>query len=118
MGYGADVAANGKEALQAVQRQTYDVVLMDVQMPEMDGVEATTIIRDRLGDDRPWIIALTANALQGDRERYLGVGMDDYLSKPIRVEELAQALSNCRWRGVAKASLPAQNDADDGYRAL
>jgi len=92
MGYGADVAANGKEAVQAVQRQTYDVVLMDVQMPEMDGIEATTLIRGQLADHRPWIIALTANALQGDRERYLGVGMDDYLSKPIRVEELAKAL--------------------------
>ncbi len=94
MGYRADVASNGREAVQAVGRQKYDVVLMDVQMPEMDGVEATTKIREQFGDKRPWIIALTANVLQGDRERYLGVGMDDYISKPIRVDQLAQALRN------------------------
>jgi Response regulators consisting of a CheY-like receiver domain and a winged-helix DNA-binding domain len=63
-------------------------------MPEMDGVEATVKIRQRLGENRPWIIALTANALQGDRERYLGVGMDDYLSKPLRIEDLAKALTH------------------------
>jgi CheY-like chemotaxis protein len=94
MGYRADVVGNGREALQAVHRQPYDVVLMDVQMPEMDGVEATTKIREQFGENRPWIVALTANALQGDRERYLGVGMDDYISKPIRVEELEKALTN------------------------
>ena len=98
MGYRADLAANGKEAFEAVQRQSYDVVLMDVQMPEMDGIEATTRITTHLGAQRPWIIALTANALQGDRERYLGVGMDDYVSKPIRVDELARALSQSRPR--------------------
>jgi CheY-like chemotaxis protein len=87
-------------------------------MPEMDGVEATTIIRDRWGDARPWIIALTANALQGDRERYLGVGMDDYLSKPLKTEELAKALSGCRPRVEPSAGLPAQNEADGSYRAL
>ena len=91
MGYRADVAANGKEVVDAVARQSYDVVLMDVQMPEMDGMQATARIRDQFGEQRLWIIALTANALQGDRERYLGVGMDDYLSKPITVEELAKA---------------------------
>jgi CheY-like chemotaxis protein len=96
MGYRADVASNGKEAVETVAWQPYDVVLMDVQMPEMDGIEATTKIRENFGENRPWIIALTANALQGDRERYLGVGMDDYLSKPIRVEELEKALTNAR----------------------
>jgi len=94
MGYRGDVACNGREAVQALERQAYDVVLMDVQMPEMDGVEATVKIRQRLGENRPWIIALTANALQGDRERYLGVGMDDYLSKPLRIEDLAKALTH------------------------
>jgi CheY-like chemotaxis protein len=99
MGYRADVAANGKEAVDAVGRQSYDVVLMDVQMPEMDGVQATARIRDQFGKQGPWIIALTANALQGDRERYLGIGMDDYLSKPIKVEELAKALGRApAWR--------------------
>ena len=93
MGYRADVASNGKEAVEAVKRQPYDLVLMDVQMPEMDGLEATTRIREQDRENRPWIIALTANALQGDKERYLGVGMDDYLSKPIKVEELAIALT-------------------------
>ena len=94
MGYRADVACNGREAVQALERQAYDVVLMDVQMPEMDGIEATVKIRERLGENRPWIIALTANALQGDRERYMGVGMDDYLSKPLRIQDLAKALTH------------------------
>ncbi len=99
---------NGKEAVDAVARQTYDVVLMDVQMPEMDGVQATAKIRDQFGDNRPWIIALTANALEGDRERYIGVGMDDYLSKPIKVEELAKALAQAMLR-----TLPAPRAALD-----
>jgi len=99
MGYRADVASNGSEAVEAVERQTYDVVLMDVQMPEMDGVEATTRIREQRGENRPRIIALTANALEGDKEKYLGVGMDDYLSKPIKIEELARALARSRPKG-------------------
>lgn len=103
MGYRADVVSNGREAVQAVERQSYDVVLMDVQMPEMDGLEATAMIRERQGERRPWIIALTANALQGDRERYLGVGMDDYLSKPIKVDDLAAAL---RGAGAGKLNAP------------
>ncbi len=95
IGYRADLASNGIEALQALERQTYDVVLMDGQMPEMDGEEATRQIRRRLPSARqPRIIAMTANAMQGDRERYLEVGMDDYISKPIRMEELVRALSN------------------------
>ena len=99
MGYRADVASNGSEAVAAVERQTYDVVLMDVQMPQMDGVEATTKIREQRGENRPRIIALTANALEGDKEKYLGVGMDDYLSKPIKIEELARALARSRPMG-------------------
>ena len=99
MGYRADVAANGLEAIQAIERQTYDVVLMDVQMPEMDGLEATRQIcaRSSASDagttgKRPRIIAMTANAMQGDREICFKAGMDDYVSKPIRVAELADAL--------------------------
>jgi CheY-like chemotaxis protein len=93
MGYRADVAANGLEAVQAVERQPYDVVFMDVQMPEMDGFEATRQICARWGQgERPRIIAMTANAMQGDREACLEAGMDDYVSKPIRVEELVSAL--------------------------
>ena len=94
MGYRADVAANGLEAIRAVERQPYDVILMDVQMPEMDGLDATRQICTRWPrGQRPRIIAMTANAMQGDRERCLAAGMDDYLSKPIRVDELVAALS-------------------------
>jgi CheY-like chemotaxis protein len=93
MGFRADVAANGLEAIQAVERQPYDVVLMDVQMPEMDGLEATRQICARWQSaDRPRIVAMTANAMQGDREMCLEAGMDDYLAKPIRVDELILAL--------------------------
>jgi PAS domain S-box-containing protein len=96
MGYRADVAGNGVEVLQALERQPYDVVLMDVQMPEMDGLEATRRIYQRwsLGN-RPHIIAMTANAMQGDREICLAAGMDDYISKPIQVRALQAALE--RW---------------------
>jgi len=97
MGYRADVAANGLETIQALERQPYDVVLMDVQMPEMDGLEATRQIRSRWpAAEQPRIIAMTANAMQGDREICLEAGMDDYVSKPIRVDELVQALSRCQ----------------------
>ncbi len=90
MGYRADVAANGVEVLEAVQRQPYDVVLMDVQMPEMDGLEASRRICQ--STRRPRIVAMTANAMQGDREACLAAGMDDYVTKPIRVEALVAAL--------------------------
>jgi signal transduction histidine kinase/CheY-like chemotaxis protein/HPt (histidine-containing phosphotransfer) domain-containing protein len=97
MGYQADVAATGVEALEALRRQPYDVVLMDVQMPEMDGLEATrTIRRDWPADQRPYIIAMTANVTAQDREMGLAAGMDDYMSKPIRVEELVKALGQVR----------------------
>jgi CheY-like chemotaxis protein len=92
MGYRPDVASNGVEAIDAVERQTYDLVLMDVQMPEMDGLEATRRIVARLGEARPRIVAMTANAMDGDRERCLAAGMDGYVSKPIRVEELVGAI--------------------------
>ncbi|HYN37230.1 MAG TPA: response regulator [Actinomycetota bacterium] len=92
MGYGADVAGNGLEAIESVERQTYDVILMDVQMPEMDGLEATRQIIKRWGDKRPRIVAMTADAMQGDRERCLNAGMDEYLTKPIRTGELVAAL--------------------------
>jgi len=79
--------------VESVQRQAYDVVLMDVQMPELDGLDATRRICARLAaGERPRIVAMTANAMQGDREMCLAAGMDDYLTKPIRVERLVQAL--------------------------
>ncbi|MFN2213674.1 MAG: GAF domain-containing protein [Anaerolineales bacterium] len=94
MGYRADVAGNGLEAIEAIERQKYDVVLMDVQMPEMDGLEASRQICSRWPrGKRPRIIAMTANAMQGDRERCLEAGMDDYVSKPVRVGELINALN-------------------------
>ena len=97
MGYRADLAANGLEAIDAVERQTYDVVLMDVQMPEMDGFEASREINRRWPDvRRPRLVAMTANAMQGDRELCTAAGMDDYVAKPIRVEELVAALERCR----------------------
>lgn len=97
MGYQADLAANGLEVLEALQRQSYDVVLMDVQMPNMDGVEATRQIRDIWPkEQQPRIIAMTANALTGDRERYLNSGMDEYISKPVRIQELMQSLADSR----------------------
>ena len=84
MGYRRDLAANGLEALEAVARQEYDVILMDVQMPEMDGIAATMEIRRRFpAGTGPWIIALTAAAMESDRERCLAAGMDAYLSKPL-----------------------------------
>ncbi len=96
MGYRADVAGDGREVLQALERQSYDVVLMDVQMPEMDGLEATRRIAQQwTAEQRPRIIAMTANAMLGDREACLAAGMDDYISKPIRVKELQIALE--RW---------------------
>jgi CheY-like chemotaxis protein len=93
MGYRADLAANGIEAIESIERQPYDAIFMDVQMPEMDGLEATRRIRDRSGlQKQPRIVAMTANAMQGDRELCLAAGMDDYVSKPIRVDELVEAL--------------------------
>jgi len=93
MGYRADLAANGLEVIDALERQVYDVVLMDIQMPEMDGLEASRQITTRwAGNTRPAIIAMTASAMEGDREAALAAGMDHYITKPIRVEELISAL--------------------------
>jgi CheY-like chemotaxis protein len=92
-GYQADLAANGIEAIAAVERERYDVVFMDMQMPEMDGLEATRrICASHSADNRPYILAMTANALKGDRELCLDAGMDDYLSKPVNPQELKTAL--------------------------
>jgi CheY-like chemotaxis protein len=127
MGYHADLAGNGVEALQALQRQPYDIVLMDVLMPEMDGLEATRRIRHQWPPKRqPRIIALTAVAMGGDRERCLAAGMDDYLRKPVQREELQVILE--RWGGVrryeqrheAASTLAVTNDFEGllGLRAM
>jgi CheY-like chemotaxis protein len=97
LGYRADVAWNGREALDALERRPYDVVLMDVQMPELDGLDAARQICERWpAEERPRIIAMTANALPEDREACFAAGMDDYVAKPIRPDELARALSRVR----------------------
>jgi CheY-like chemotaxis protein len=107
LGRAAEAVANGLEVLDSVRRQRYDVILLDVQMPEMDGLEAAA----RLVQDypvpalRPWIIALTANAMQGDRERCLAAGMDDYLAKPIKVADLSAALERAA-RGRRERGAP------------
>jgi CheY-like chemotaxis protein/HPt (histidine-containing phosphotransfer) domain-containing protein len=102
MGYRPDVAGNGLEAIQALARQPYDVILMDVQMPELDGLEATRQICRRWPRGvRPVIIAMTADAMQGDREKCLDAGMDDYLTKPVQVTALIEALKRVRPLGAA-----------------
>jgi signal transduction histidine kinase/DNA-binding response OmpR family regulator len=94
LGFGADVAANGVEAVAALEKQMYDLVLMDIQMPELDGWEATRKIRSRWpGSEGPRIVALTANAMAEDRQRCLAEGMDDYMTKPIQAAELKRVLS-------------------------
>ncbi len=94
LGYRADLASNGREVLQAISKKSYDVILMDVQMPEMDGLEATRAILDLNLEKRPKILAMTAYALEGDKERCLLAGMDGYISKPVQLDELRRALSS------------------------
>lgn len=91
LGYLADIAPNGKDVLEMVSEKKYDLILMDVQMPEMDGLEATRMIRLCL-NVQPVIIAMTANAMDGDKEKCIDAGMDDYLSKPVNINELVQLL--------------------------
>jgi two-component system, sensor histidine kinase and response regulator len=95
-GHRVAVAGNGREALEPLEKESFDLVFMDVQMPEMDGLEATAVIREkeaRTGLHQP-IIALTAHAMKGDREKCLEAGMDGYLTKPIRPQELDQVLED------------------------
>jgi CheY-like chemotaxis protein len=91
LGYEPAVAGNGRQALETLERQAFDLILMDVQMPEMDGLEATRMIRQQLYR-QPVVIALTANAMRGDREDCLAAGMNDYICKPVRLEELMRLL--------------------------
>jgi signal transduction histidine kinase/CheY-like chemotaxis protein/HPt (histidine-containing phosphotransfer) domain-containing protein len=101
MGYNADIARDGEEALEAIERRRYDVVLLDVQMPRLDGMDvARRVVARWPPEGRPYLIALTANAMQGDRERCLAAGMDDYLAKPVLVEALIGALG----RAIARRS--------------
>ena len=92
MGYNTDIAANGLEVLTALERQSYDLIFMDIQMPEMDGSEATKAVIQKYGDKRPVIIAMTANAMEGDREKFMEDGMDDYVTKPINLKIIQNLL--------------------------
>jgi PAS domain S-box-containing protein len=104
MGYRADLAANGLEVIDALHRQPYDVVLMDVQMPEMDGLEATRrIVQQWPPEERPRIVAMTANAMQSDRDECLAAGMDDFITKPVQVKELQAALERTAQRAASAA---------------
>jgi PAS domain S-box-containing protein len=95
LGYRADIAANGLEVLKALGQQSYDIVLMDIQMPEMDGLETARTIRNRLSSSyQPKIIAITAHAMQGDRKMCIDAGMNGYISKPVKIEELKMALNS------------------------
>jgi PAS domain S-box-containing protein len=110
MGYCADVAANGREVLEALLRRWYDVILMDVQMPEMDGIEATTRIREQWpANQQPHIIAMTACTMEGDRQQCLDAGMDDYLGKPVRAEDLAAKLRQVDGEGEES---PGEGDTE------
>jgi CheY-like chemotaxis protein len=102
LGYNADLARNGREAVNALVDTTYDLVLMDIQMPEMDGVEATRLIRAAMGPQAPYIVALTAEALEGDRERFLASGFDNYLSKPLKADALQKLLRSVPSPGAAR----------------
>ena len=104
-GYSADVASNGKEAIAALQRQPYDLVFMDVQMPEMDGLQATRQIRSNLEMTQPYIVAMTAHTMKGDREECLLAGMNSYIGKPIRRRDLSNTLQQCPPLAESKPSL-------------
>jgi CheY-like chemotaxis protein len=119
MGYKADLAANGIEALSALDRQPYDLVFMDVMMPEMGGFEATQAIRERQRQPAQYphykspmiIVAMTANAMSGDREKCLAVGMDDYLAKPVRLEDMRGVIERWAAKAAAKETQPSESPA-------
>ncbi len=95
LGYKADIATNGKEAIQSLERQPYDIILMDLQMPILDGLRATKIIRENSGDGKhPYIIAVTAFATIYDREICINAGMNDYLTKPVNIKDLETAIQS------------------------
>ncbi|HUN22065.1 MAG TPA: response regulator [Anaerolineales bacterium] len=130
LGYQPDLVSNGLEVLSMLENRPYDVILMDVQMPEMDGVQAARqILNTYAKHHRPRIVAVTAHALQGDRERYLSAGLDDYISKPIRVQDLVASLEKCvaitdkmpRWQGLIDLSYLKEQfgtDADEILQEL
>jgi CheY-like chemotaxis protein len=114
LGFEPEMAASGEEAVEAARLTVFDTVLMDIEMPDMDGIEATTRIRSlRTEAEGPYMVALTANAIAGDREKYLRAGMDDYVSKPIEIAELVRAL---RAAAEARRLLRRAATGDGGER--
>jgi PAS domain S-box-containing protein len=102
LGYKADVVGNGIEVIETLKRQRYDMIFMDIQMPEMDGLEATKYINQTWhNEDRPTIVAMTANVMHGDKEKCINAGMDDYISKPVLIEEVQKII--IKWAEFAKA---------------
>jgi len=100
LGYETDIAGNGLEALKALELKTYDLIFMDMQMPVMDGIEATQHIIEKFSDDSPVIIAMTANVLDSDKKRCFEVGMQDFISKPINFKIIENCLS--KWEPLIK----------------
>ncbi|MEJ2749793.1 MAG: response regulator, partial [Anaerolineae bacterium] len=117
LGYEVEVADNGRVAIETLKKQPFDVIFMDIQMPEMDGVETTSIIRNQWPpDQQPQIIAMTAHALEGDREHYLAQGMDNYISKPIQIDKVVEMLYECQ--PIMKDSTPNDTAAPPQNPAL
>ena len=116
LGYWADMVSDGQEVLEALKTRSYDVLLMDVRMPQMDGLSATRHICETMGPtERPRIIAMTAESMRGDREKCLAAGMDDYIAKPIRMEDLTQVLRRCQ---PLSESLALDPKVLDGLRKM
>jgi CheY-like chemotaxis protein len=102
LGYTADVVENGAQAVEATQKKPYQLILMDICMPEMDGLDATRQIRNITGSSvKPWIVAVTAHAILGDKEKCLAAGMNDYVTKPISLKTIAAAIDRCQQSLVA-----------------
>jgi len=102
LGYAIQLAANGYEVLELLSRMNIDIVFMDIQMPEMDGIEATRKIIENLGDQKPLIVAMTANALSTDKDAYLAAGMDDYINKPITIDQVRTGIE--KWTTMRDAT--------------
>jgi len=119
LGYIAEAVDNGRMVLESLDRQRYDIVFMDCQMPELDGYAATAAIRKRTGHDRKtWIVAMTAHSLEGDREKCLAAGMDDYISKPVKIDDLKGAIDRFAEREAREAAAAVVASAPGGVEAV